>query len=693
MNVPLGRRAAAARTAPEAVVEGLGIPAGPRRTKRARQGAAKIRAAPPALHPALPAPSPALRTCCLSARTPALRLPTAALPPPSPLPPPPAVAAAAIARGAWPEWRFAHPSPLPVTRSCPVPDMRARAPCHGGPAGRSGRPMAARSPSSVPAPRALPASRRGRCAGPPLPQAARAVCRTAAAATGARAAPLSSRPIPAACHTAALTRDSGGPRPLPRRRCPASVHPADPSPLSPCRAAALTGAPGGPLPPPRTPRAPPAPSAPAARRATARPVDLGRPPSRPAFRSPSPPLDHAAEAACPTACPPLRPPSPCCRSGRNAPAPAARPGGGGRSAAVRRRTGAIGTSPPACTVKPSRACAIVVPDAPAACRTLTRLTDFGDLPACTAPRSSVAPSPRRTAARLANLGSLPACSAPSAPPLDRAAEPVRPAGGPRPCTFSPPLRHPRPPPAVPCLRPLLRIRPPRVRAGGLPAPAAAGAAVLRRLLLLLLRPHVQAASGGAVRRRAGATRAAPSPLTAGPFRAPCPAHAPSAPSYRTMTRLVGFGILPALLAHCPAPRPDRAAGPARPAPGPLPRPFLHSRPLSARAGGPPPPPLAPPPPYAAGGAWRRPDAQGAGSSAPAIRLPAGGPRAVPRTPCPSPLHTAPRTGRRRYPYRGSGMKGGRLPPRAAPRNVYPPARPRRQAAMHPCRAATGGIPR
>ena len=142
---------------------------------------------------------------------------------------------------------------------------------------------------------------------------------------------------------------------------------------------------------------------------------------------------------------------------------------GAGSTAVRRRTGAIGTDPSTCTVKPSRACAIAVPDAPAACRTMTRLTDFGDLPACTAPRSSVVPATRSTAARLADLGSLPACSAPSAPPPDRAAGPVRPAGNPRPCAFSPPLRRPCPPPPSPACAPSFAS-----------APSASGRAACRR---------------------------------------------------------------------------------------------------------------------------------------------------------------------------------------------------------------------
>ena len=217
---------------------------------------------------------------------------------------------------------------------------------------------------------------------------------------------------------------------------------------------------------------------------------------------------------------------------------------------------------------------------------------------------------RRTTARPVDFGSLPACPA-AGPLLSRSLLPllfppsssysylrpvcrqVVPAGtGAASGTSSPYLRPICRPSAFPAAPPPPPSSPrPAARPGG--------------------------AGSAAVRRRAGATRAAPSTtLAAGPFRAPCPAHAPSAPSYRTMTRLVDSGILPALLAPCPAPRPDRAAGPARSAPGPLPRPFLHSSPLGARAGGPPPPP---PPPYAAGGARRSPDARlaGGGSAAPA----------------------------------------------------------------------------
>ena len=177
-------------------------------------------------------------------------------------------------------------------------------------------------------------------------------------------------------------------------------------------------------------------------------------------------------------------------------------------------------------------------------------------------------SARRTTARLANLGGLPARPAPSAPPHAHAGGLVRPAGGPRPGTFSPPLRGP-----CPCAASCPPLPPrafPHVGAGG----TAAGG-VLRRL-----RQGAPYAGGTAARRRATGATAAPSTCTAGPLRAPCTAHASSPPAYRTMTRLADFDNLPARtvprssaapVAHCATailadlgmPRPHRPPPPVR----------------------------------------------------------------------------------------------------------------------------------
>lgn len=223
----------------------------------------------------------------------------------------------------------------------------------------------------------------------------------------------------------------------------------------------------------------------------------------------------------------------------------------------------------------------------------------------------------------------------------------------------------------------------------------------------------------------------------------------SAQGHRTMTRLVDFDDLSTRLASLsatPVPPPDHATGPMRPAvgslltrrasPAPLrpgscsPAPPQARIELVGKAGAPPRPSCCPPAPRspptllrpcpprvqagvppladAAGGTWRRPDAQKANSDgAAAIRQRAWGTGAAHFTSAAAPS-TAPcdahcpcrAAGMGRCRYRGRSASGAALRPRprlpgpaaALPRNVYPAVRPRRQAAMQPCRtaAAQGG---
>ena len=225
-----------------------------------------------------------------------------------------------------------------------------------------------------------------------------------------------------------------------------------------------------------------------------------------------------------------------------------------------------------------------------ACRTAALTRDSSSPPPLFPPQAPPSPSASacRTTARLANFGGPPARPAPSAPPHAHAGGLVRPAGGPCPSTFSPSLRGPRP-----CASPCPPLPPrafPHVGAGG---PAAGG--VLRRL-----RQGAPYAGGAAVRRRVAGAGAATSTCAAGPLRAPCTAHAPSPPAYRTMTRLADFDNLPARTvprssvapaAHCATailadlgmPRPHRPPPPVRRTaarPGRLGAPLassLHSR--------------------------------------------------------------------------------------------------------------------
>ena len=207
------------------------------------------------------------------------------------------------------------------------------------------------------------------------------------------------------------------------------------------------------------------------------------------------------------------------------------------------------------------------------------------------------------------------------------------------------------------------------RCGIRPAATAAAYTLRQQRQQRQRRPGVPCAGGSgnssAVPRRAGAIRTVPAHCTAEPFRAPRTAHAPSPPAYRTMTRLTDSGYLPARpAAPCPAPRPDRAAGPVRPAgsggarrPPPLNRCCTRSV-LAGRAA------AAGAREAGSGGAAGRRHGQGAGAS------PAPAPSGA-LSPAPAPPAAA--------------------APGPAPRNVYPAVRPRRQAAMRPCRVAKGGI--